>query len=121
MRKLQFSGYSDDTFGLINDIELDFDNCGDCTPIVFKIFSSSESNGLLIGGQYYPKNFNGWTIMVSPLLDVEDYETVMWKQTLYFDSTLSKNIILEIEVPDDTTITCLLMSDNEDMFDMDDD
>jgi len=71
MRELQFAGYSDDTFGLINDTKVDHDNCASGKPIVFKVYrESNDKEGMFVVGQYNAIPYCGaWLIGVSQLDD----------------------------------------------------
>ena len=98
MKSLKFHGYSDDTFGeyaLTND---DVDNCASGTPIQCRLDSSDGS--MIITGQYN-RNKNGcWDIAIGQI----DEDTPIPNWHMQFTAE-GYSTILEVYVPDDTTLT----------------
>ncbi|MFT3806060.1 hypothetical protein [Arenimonas sp.] len=114
MKTLQFSGYSDDTFGEISPRGDDYDNCASGKPIEWVVESASEANALLVVGQHCPGNARGWLIGVSPY-DPKDNEAEppAWPIRMK-PGEREYSLVLEIDAPDDATIRCLQRTDDDD-------
>lgn len=113
MKTLVFGGSSDDTFGEITPRGDDYDNCASGKPIEWALVSESEGCGLLVVGQYAPGRADGWLVGVAPMGDDECLPP--WPMRLRAANPAAHNEapyspVLEIDVPDDTTIQCLQAS-----------
>ena len=103
MRELQFSGYSDDTFGLVNDIGIDYDNCASMKPIVFKVCRESEPHvGLFVFGQYAVCPGGTWVIGVTQL--DEDFPLPNWITCIDQNEDCPYSPLLTMVVPDDVVV-----------------
>lgn len=98
MITLKFCGFSDDTFGEYSATNRDVDNCASGKPIQCKI--SSGKDALFVVGQY-DRNKNGcWDIGISQI--DEDMPLPAWPMRF---SAEGYTTILEIDVPDDYSLT----------------
>lgn len=107
MRTLMFCGSSDDTFGLVNDTEDDYDNCASGKPIEWLVESASEDKRLIVFGQFAPYHGTGWLLGAMPH-DPSNQDVPMpnWPTRIRYD-TCPYSPMLEIDVPDDATVRCL--------------
>jgi len=106
MRTLMFAEYSDDTFGLINDSQDDFDCYANGEPIFCRVKSGKES--VLVVGQYAPKSLSGgWLVGICPdEIGMEEVPVPAWPVRLRAPASgdSSYSPVLEIAVPDDATV-----------------
>lgn len=112
--RIEFSGYSDDTFGehyLTNDY---YDNCASGKPIRWRLYSESQDAELLVVGQYCPFGAGGWLVGIAPAdhPDGEDRfsKASEWGVVLSIgkdpDVTYSPTLVIE-NAPNDCELTCL--------------
>jgi hypothetical protein len=102
MKMLRFEGYSDDTFGEIVT-GVDYDNCGSGRPIILKVWSAKENDGLYVVGQYCPDPMTGWMIGVGRLNEDDDAAMPDWQVRL-FRSERPYSPSLLIDAPDDVMV-----------------
>ena len=98
MKALRFYGYSDDTFGEYASTNYDVDNCGSGNPIQCRLDSSEGS--MLVIGQYARNDNPCWDIAIGQV--DEDVPIPYWPMKF---SSEGYTTVLEIGVPDDTTLT----------------
>lgn len=105
MKTLRFEGYSDDTFGEQVTGE-DYDNCASGKPIIFKVWSESEKDGLYVVGHYCPGPLTGWMIGVGRLNEDDDYHMPKWsiRTVSDYDKGRPYSPQLIIDAPDDVTV-----------------
>lgn len=106
MKRLQFEGSSDDTFG--EAAGEDYDNCASMEPIIFKVWSPSANDGLYVFGQYCPGPLTGWMVGVGRLNEDDDAHIPAWPMRIEQTSGRFKvpyTPSLIIEAPDDVEIT----------------
>jgi hypothetical protein len=101
-RVLRFQGNSDDTFGLINDIGDDYDNCASMKPIRYQITAGGK--GLRVTGQYSPGNSGCWLIGVE--YAQEDHQPD-WPCWFEFGPEHGYSPTLCLQVPQDAVINCM--------------
>lgn len=104
MKKFRFQGYSDDTFGEYEATGIDYDNCASMKPIRFQLDSNEGS--MIVIGQYSRIETGCWDIGIAQVeVDCDKYLPIPnWNMSF---SSSEYSVILDIEVPDDTTIRCL--------------
>lgn len=104
MRRFQFEGHSDDTFGEYRETGIDYDNCASGTPISFRLDSSEGS--MIVIGQYSRLNNGSWDIGIAQIEDGYGSHLSIPKWNMQFSSD-GYSVVLEIEAPNDTVLTCL--------------
>ena len=92
MKILKFYGHSDDTFGEYGVTGLDFDNCANGKPIIFKV--SADGKAVFVTGQYSRYGNNTWGIDIA--FEDEDSKPD-WTMRLSFKDYTT---VLEMDVPD---------------------
>jgi len=100
MKRYEFSGNSDDTFGEYNITNIDRDNCASEAPISFLI-QSGEDHMVVVGHYWIHPDAGCWTIGITPL--DEDVNIPNWPVSF----TLSDNgysPTMAVEVPDDAVL-----------------
>lgn len=124
MKRLEFSGYSDDTFGHQTD---DYDNCASGQPIDWLIIVPGIPGGLIVTGQHsrttqlpvgsphfgtvVPKFSTDWHIGVAaydPTFD--DLPIPPWPISIDNQGHSLYSPRLVVEVPDDAIVICLNLS-----------
>ena len=105
MKVLSFEGYSDDTFGEYGQTNVDFDNRNNGEPIIMRVWSPREKNGLFVIGQYCPGPVTGWAIGVGRLSEDDDDHLPDWPMKIVRSGKRSYTPSLHIEAPDDATVT----------------
>lgn len=111
MKTLVFSGSSDDAFGDTSPRGDDYDNCGSGEPIEWLIESKSENDAILIVGQYCPGAASGWLIGAARVSEDDDKPAPNWPMRIR-QGERTYTPALEIDVPDDATISCLQRDDD---------
>lgn len=106
MKTLRFEGYSDDTFGEYGVTNEDHDNCANGTAHAFIVTAGGES--LVVVGDYARKGTPGcWTIGVQRV-DIDGDggggPVPAWPMR-FRASHRPYSPALEIDVPDDVTVT----------------
>lgn len=100
----KFSGYSDDIFAYecSDGTGDEQDNCNSGSPMVWKL--ESEDGSLFVVGHYAPNDVCAcWSVGLCPV--GEDIQMPKWPTKFYLRER-GYSAELEIEVPDDTKITC---------------
>lgn len=105
MKTFQFKGYSDDTFGEYKEAGIDYDNCASGEPISFRLDSSEGS--MIVIGQYSRLNNGSWDIGIAQVEAANGMHLSIPRWNMRFFDDTSYSVILEIEAPDDTVLTCL--------------
>lgn len=101
MKTLVFQGYSDDTFGELECFGITVDNYANQKPIQCHVKSSEGE--LLVVGQYAKSHLTGcWVIGIS-MID-ENVPIPNWP-IRFLPVKEGYSPILEIDVPDDVTLT----------------
>lgn len=113
---LRFEGYSDDTFGEVAHFKDDFDNCASGKPIEYLVHSEAAGCGLIVTGQHCPGNSGSWLIGVSNFdPNFEDVAMPRWPVRIEPQAYRNGfNPSLLIDAPDDVTIRCLQITEDED-------
>jgi len=99
MKRFQFMGNSDDTFGEYSETKDDYDNCASGEPIQYEV-SLSDGSGILVTGIYGGKHGMGngcWMIGVESL---DEDKPVDWVINMY-PSHLDYHNLLIVVAPDD--------------------
>lgn len=109
MKRLEFSGYSDDTFGYQAD---DYDNCASGQPIDWLITAPSVSGGLIVSGQHsrtvHPGFGITWQIGVAAYdPDCDDLPIPSWAISIDNQGHTPYSPRLCVTVPDDAIVICL--------------
>lgn len=107
MKTLRFEGHSDDTFGEYAETNDDYDNCASGKPIRWRVHSESTGGGLLVYGQHCPEPAMTWGVGVAKL---DEDQVVDWPVRMRFDGYKTA---MEIDVPDDATVTCVERDDED--------
>jgi hypothetical protein len=107
VKRLEFEGHSDDTFGEYVTFGDDYDCCASGAMIVFRVKAGDE--GLHVCGQYsgkqWPDSMPGcWVVGVQPL--DEDVALPKWPMR-FEDGGSGYSPKLVIDAPDDVRIECL--------------
>jgi len=102
MKTLQFTGRGDDTFGEYGVTWDDYDNCASETPIKWLI--ETREGSLIVVGSYNYTDNGTWVIGVT--MTDEDGVIPNWA-TRVKNGNCGYSPMLEIDVPDDFSLTCL--------------
>lgn len=100
--KLEFEGYSDDTFGEYGVTGEDVDNCGTMEPIQC-VVDGGEYGRLMVIGQYSKASCNNgcWMIGISK---VEEEDVLPdWNISL-LQGDMEYSPVLELEIPDNINV-----------------
>lgn len=111
MRTLMFGGSSDDTFGEITPRGDEYDNCASGQPIEYRLDSSEGS--LIVFGQYCHASSGGWLVGIAPVDGVDDAQAIPPWPIRIRPGERCYSPVIEIDVPDDTKLTCLQREDRE--------
>lgn len=120
-KRLEFVGYSDDTFACTGPgIDVDRDTCASREPVTMRVQSGDRS--LLVVGQYAPGECAGWLIGVAnddwpadpPTGERYDQPIPPWP--IRYAQTAEDRYTprLVIEAPADATVTLLGVEDDDD-------
>lgn len=99
MKRLQFYGYSDDTFGEYGLTGDDIDNCGSDEPIQC-IIDCGEQGRLMVIGQYSKASLsNGcWMVGVSKVEEYDEFPD--WNTQIKYCAEVEYSLKITIELPD---------------------
>ena len=98
MQRLNFYGYSDDTFGEYGVTGDDVDNCGSCEPIQC-VVDCGEMGRLMVVGQYSEaSNHNGcWMVGVSKVNEYDEWPD--WPIRIEYCGEVEYSPKLIIDIP----------------------
>lgn len=113
MKTLIFGGSSDDTFGDISPFGDDYDNCGSGRAIEWLVKSASANDSILIIGQHCPGAATGWMVGAARADLDDDKPMPDWPIRIRPRSDVPYSPALEIDVPDDATIRCLQLGEED--------
>jgi hypothetical protein len=113
LKTLRFHGYSDDTFGEYGVTEQDHDDAARRTHRAFRVVAGGES--LIVVGVYAPKHTPGSWVVGIQLDDVDGDgggPLPSWPMR-FVPSGRPYSPALEIDVPDDVTVTLVARGRDE--------
>jgi hypothetical protein len=106
VKKLEFQGYSDDTFACEGPrIDVDCDNAGSGKPVTMRLDSAEGS--LVVRGQYAPGPCAGWLIGIAPAENGRDEQHIPAWPIQFGRSEREYSPKLTIEAPDDVVVTLI--------------
>lgn len=100
MKRLEFYGYSDDTFGEYSTTGQDVDNCGSCDPIQC-VIDGGEKGRLMVIGQYSKASKENacWMVGISKVKESDEFPD--WYIRCGFCDEVYYSPKISIEVPTD--------------------
>lgn len=109
MKRLTFTGYSDDTFACDGPaIDVDYDTCASGKPVTMRVQSVADDESLLVVGQYAPGACAGWLIGVAPDEgDDSDDPMPPWPMRYEPNPNVPYSPLLVIDAPDDVQVVVI--------------
>ena len=109
MKAFRFEGYSDDTFGEVEQTSDEYDNCASGKPIQYEL-KTPDGAGVIVTGLYgNPINKGaGWMIGVET---IDEGKPIDWPITMHPSHEGYWNQ-LAVLAPDDAELRCLNREEN---------
>lgn len=107
MKRLRFHGYSDDTFGEYGVTDIDHDDCATSSHRAFRV--AAEGQSIIVVGVFSPKHTPGsWVVgvQIDPVDGDGGGSLPDWPMR-FVPSGRPYSPALEIDAPDDVTVTLL--------------